>query len=819
MTVPSSSSKLNVSHINTQMDPFPLYKRLEFVICSGTFKPQQKPGGALDKGFKHDSRSWKDDKQRRCLTGRNGYALLTGCASNVTAIDIDDPDLPHNQRLSELLMTECNMIARTRKGFHYLFKYDSRIKTVAKQALALDTRNDGGLLYVAPSIYVTPDGESAVYEWDVTPDDLGETELRLLPEDVVEQLRTIHTDYLLPPPQPEPPQQATTTAIVPSTTPTDEEAAILQRLADEITNNDDYNDWLRNGLICFNEGLSLDTWERMSRRSSGYEPGACAKKWDTFRTVCDRKVTQATWWKWLQTHKPDRYADLKEYRDDVVTLLETVNHNDIAKYFYNLHPTSYVFNKALGWFSIGNHNIWERADKSHPNALKRHLSDTMQDLTREAKLAQAAKHKRRMDAGKGGQEDKAELFDHQTKMKTIIAAYKLFGSSEFCNGVISFLPAYYEDERLVDKMDMNRTVFAFSNGLYDIERAAFRSITPADWVCTTTGYPMPHHSIPAVRSELTSLMWNIFEDSDVTEYMWNVLSSALLGTNRWEELYTFTGSGGNGKGVLGELLKTVFGAYFISQDVSLFTKPRERADQPIPALVEARPCRLFMTTEPEADDKLQCGLLKKVSGGDQVEARTLHSPHIVKYVPQFTLILQTNTIPRLNKIDGGIQRRLRIIRFPFQFVAVPTLPHHRLGDPDVKDKKCKSAEWRDEFVLMLIERLQLIRKWKSLVPPLKVREVTTGYLDDHNPLKEWLEEKYIITHWEEDRVSASDMRRDFLYDKSDCNLSAVKFKELMGYNGVESKRANGGVFFVGLKVRETPPAPPQIETLPHIITS
>lgn len=785
------------------MDPAitALYKRLEFVLCSGTFSPVRKPDGSLDKNFRHDSRSWKDDRQRRCLTGRNGYALLTGCVSNVTAIDVDEPDLPHNQGLMELLTAECNMIARTRKGFHFLFRYDSRIKTVAKKALGLDTRNDGGLLYVAPSRYMTPEGEAVAYEWDVTPDDMGEVDLRVMPEAVVERLRSIHGDYLIA--EPVAPAPTTAAGAAPAAPPhDDEETGVLLRLAEEITNNSAYDDWLRNGLICFNEGLGLATWERMSAKAAGYEAGACAKKWASFSHACDRKVTQATWWKWLQTHKPDRYAALKEYRDDVIALLETVNHNDIAKYFYNLYPRNYVYNKALGWFAIGDNNIWERADKGLPNALKRHLADTMQDLTREAKSSQGARHKRRMERGKGGQEDKAELIDHQTKMKNIIAAYKLFGSSEFCNGVISFLPAYYEDEHLTEKMDMNRTVFAFSDGLYDIERGAFRPIEPTDWVCTTTGYPIPRQPNPVVRSELTSLMWNIFEDTEVTEYMWNVLSSAILGTNRWEELYTFTGSGGNGKGVLGELLKTAFGAYFITQDVALFTKPRERADQPIPALVEARPCRLFMTTEPEADDKLQCGLLKKVSGGDQVEARTLHSPHIIKYVPQFTLILQTNTIPRLNKIDGGIQRRLRIIRFPFQFVATPTLPHHRLGDPDVKDRKCKSVAWRDEFVLMLIERLQVIRKWKSLVPPLKVREVTSGYLDDHNPLKEWLEEHYIITHWDEDKVSASDMRRDFLADKPDSGLSVVKFKELMGYNGVESKRITAGVYFIGLKKRD-----------------
>jgi len=783
------------------MDLTALYNRLEFVLCSGTFNPRAKPDGSVDKNFKHDSFSWKDDRQRKCHEGRNGYALLTGAVSNVTAIDIDDPDAPHNQQLAELLTAECNMIARTRKGFHYLFKYDSRIRTVAKKILALDTRNDGGLLYVAPSHYTTPDKEEITYAWDVTPDDLGETELRLLPETVVARLRSLDAGYILESDDTIAHVSAPQEPVIPESTASID---ILQSLAAEITNNENYDDWLRNGIICFNEGLGLETWDKMSRKSAGYEPAACSQKWATFMGTCDRKITQATWWKWLKDNKPERYTDLKQFRNDIETLLETVNHNDIAKYFYNLYPKNYVYNKALGWNALGDNNIWERADKGLPNTLKRHLADTMQDLTREAKTTQTSKHKRRMDAGKGGQEDKSELIDHQTKMKNIIAAYKQFGSSEFCNGVISFLPAYYEDEHLTEKMDMNRTIFAFTNGLYDIEKEKFRSIEPTDWVCTTTGYAIPKSSVPAVRSELTTLMWNIFEDTDVTGYMWDVLSSALLGTNRWEELYTFTGSGGNGKGVLSELLKTAFGAYFISQDVALFTKPRERADQPIPALVEARPCRLFMTTEPEADDKLQCGLLKKISGGDQVEARTLHSPHIIKYVPQFTLILQTNTIPRLNKVDGGIQRRLRIIRFPFQFVGTPTLPHHRHGDPDVKDRKCKSAAWRDEFILMLIERLQVIRKWKSLVAPAKVREVTSGYLDEHNPLKEWLAEHYVITHWEGDHVSATEIRRDFLVDKPESTMTVVKFKELMGFNGVESKHTKHGNVFMGIKRKTTP---------------
>ena len=86
-----------------------------------------------------------------------------------------------------------------------------------------------------------------------------------------------------------------------------------------------------------------------------------------------------------------------------------------------------------------------------------------------------------------------------------------------------------------------------------------------------------------------------------------------------------------------------------------------------------------------------------------------------------------------------------------------------------------------------------------LLPP-RVREVTGGYLDEHNPLKEWLTENYIITHWEGDTVPATEMRADFLATQAAGNtVSAVKFKELMGYNGIEAKRNNRGIVFNGIK--------------------
>jgi phage/plasmid-associated DNA primase len=209
----------------------------------------------------------------------------------------------------------------------------------------------------------------------------------------------------------------------------------------------------------------------------------------------------------------------------------------------------------------------------------------------------------------------------------------------------------------------------------------------------------------------------------------------------------------------------------------------------------------MMTTEPETDDKLQGGLLKKISGGDPIEARTLHSKHIVKYVPQFKVILQMNNIPKMSKIDGGIERRMRIIQFPFKFVAKEKMcePYHRLGDPDVKEKHCKSPEWRDEFMLMLTEVYISIKDLKTLKTPPSVANATNDYIDDNNPLKLWLNKHYNITKDENHKIGATELKRSYLEDNNIEKIADASFKSLLEFNGVVRKRETAGVFYVGLK--------------------
>jgi P4 family phage/plasmid primase-like protien len=809
-----------------------LYERLGAVVISGNMSAKQNKKGEWKKIFGFRSK-WEQTTKHNYDKKQNGYAMLTGERHDMIAIDIDDPSLECAKELMEM-MSSCNLVAKTNKGFHYVWKYNEELKqTTGNDEIKIDIRSDGGCIFCEPTLAKAADGTVvAQYKWIKTPsiEEDGElADLEIIPQEVINYLGAIDPRYIggqqIEKVGDAVPVEASTEASDASevSEPKNEEVSaeaspkgspinqVLLKVIEALPVKylDNYSEWVKIGMVLYNENFPLSDWEHVSSRSDKYEEGACEKKWHTFQREKGTKVTGASLWKLLKESNPSAFWGLMEFRKDFWNLIECVNHIDVARYFYNINPDAYLWEETMGWYTLNFNNIWKHSEKAYPSGLKRHIADTMQDLANDTKKAELADYAKKMEAIKDNKVMQGQLLDqHRKKLGEIFAAYKTFGSSDFCNGVMSFLPSFYAMENLQETMDMNREIFAFTDGCFDLKKGVFRAISPHDYISTTTGFPAPKKSDPKVRTAIKKFLWTIFENEEDVTYLCQVLASCLFGSNRWEEFYVFTGTGGNGKGVISDLLKSCFGDYYLSVDITLFTKPLERKDQPVPALVEARSKRIMMTTEPESDDRLQSGLIKKISGGDIIEARTLHSKHIVKYVPQFKLILQVNDIPKVNKMDGGIERRMRIINFPFKFVSAEKMskPEHRLGDPDIKDKLCKCVEWRDEFLLILTEIYASIKDLKALSPPKSVAEATGEYFDDNNPIKTWLSNYYQITGKDEDKIGASELKRQYM---DDCNLEKASdtiFKQALSFNGILSKRTKTGMCYTGIKRKEKNPA-------------
>ena len=807
-----------------------MYDSRGFVYMNRRLEVEQNKKGEWKKKFKFpDEWEFKTTSDSKA-TNFNGYALITGKTSGITAIDIDDPEAEHNKGLMMLLDECCNMVAQTNKGFHYVFKYHPKIKGNQNHELALDTRNDNNCLFCEPTRDVyNPNRElCARYKWIKLPS--PEEELGEINDTIISYLGDLWPNYLFSDNYINEPKQQkisfpkvekkvqeveedvdeiketeNSTISSEASEPQDLSNNILVDIVNALPINfvDNRSDWINIGLIFFNENLTLDQFKEVSKRSTRYDEAGCITAWNSFKNDNrGRKITGATLWKLLKENNKTKFYELMEKREDFWKLVELLNHNDTSKYFYNNNPDAYTYNSNLGWFSLGKNNIWKTCGKETPSGLKRHIADTLQLFAKESWSAYCNTYSKKILKVADEESQKKMKVSMAKHLKLFESSYKAFGSNDFCNSVISMLPSLYENEKLEEVMDMNRDVFAFTDGLYDLKTSSFRCIMPQDYVSTTTGYEYPKSNNEDVRKEIMAMLWSIFEDNEVSDYILKVFGTCLSGKNRFEEFYVLTGSGRNGKGVLSDFLKYTFGDYYTTVDNTLITKPLDRKDQPIPALVEARPKRIMMTSEPEGDDKLQIGIIKKISGGDAVEARTLNSKHIYKYVPPYKLLIQANNVPRLSKVEQAAQARQRNILFPHKFVSNPTEPHHRQVDPDLKDKKIKSEAWRNEFMLMLIEKYNEVKDLKSLPAPKAVLASTNEYFDDNNPLKIWLDNHYIITKKNTDTIPALQLKRAYLTDMTIDSISDIKFKELMDFNNITRERKKTGMVYVGLVRKE-----------------
>jgi len=142
------------------------------------------------------------------------------------------------------------------------------------------------------------------------------------------------------------------------------ECTLLSKLLESIGEHrfDEYETWVKIGMICFNEGADVSVWDEYSQRSLKYKAGDCLAKWKTFTKS---SLSIATLWKWLQEDDMEAYERLKqddyEYRkvdfeqthfklmnpavyvriyNDKITLLK---HNDLLHMYSNLFCNNELF--------------------------------------------------------------------------------------------------------------------------------------------------------------------------------------------------------------------------------------------------------------------------------------------------------------------------------------------------------------------------------------------------------------------------------------------------------------------------------------------
>ena len=306
-------------------------------------------------------------------------------------------------------------------------------------------------------------------------------------------------------------------------------------------------------------------------------------------------------------------------------------------------------------------------------------------------------------------------------------------------------------------------MIGYENGVYDLNESTFRGGLPSDYVSLSTGLtlPVPQSSMPAkiddiiryaneidnyeeLKEGLNDFLEKVFPNEKVREYTMRFLSSCLSGEIREEKFYFWTGSGGNGKSKLIDLIEFALGDYSQSMGVEYLTTKKGSSSSASPEVESIKHARFVWMSEPEKNDVIYAGKLKLMTGGDKMTSRALYKG-TTNFDPQFKIILMCNDLPKLGGNDGGLWRRIEVVEYISKFTdnprPCPANPYQYEADEQLKKKL---ETWKVVFMIQMLEKYVVYNK-EGTKAPKEVKDKTKAYRASNDIISNWMDDDIMET--------------------------------------------------------------------------
>jgi P4 family phage/plasmid primase-like protien len=539
----------------------------------------------------------------------------------------------------------------------------------------------------------------------------------------------------------------------------------------------EYNKWVQVAICLHNIHPDLlDVFlDFSSQYEEKYNEADCIQKWTmlTFRNDGDR-IGEGTLRFWSREDNREGYDEIEKTNVSrlVIQACSGTEH-DVACVIHAKFRDSYIccdFGKNV-WYRWSGH-IWRETDRGVDLQLK--LSKeiagvffkTMDGITHEM-----ANRGLLNCTGEGkGDCNVCEYCQEEKKRSGLNAIYTKLKTTKFKDNVMRECRELFFDEEFTKKVDSNKDLIAFNNGVMDLIKMEFRDGKPEDYISFSTGIDYDSNK-PYYEYEEWSLVENFIQqvlpDHEVRKYFLKHLATNLLGGNTAQKFHVLTGSGSNGKSMITNLTSTALGDYACTVPISLFTQRRKGSGSAAPEVIRLKGRRFVTMQEPDEAIALNTGLMKEITSGENMYARDLFKSG-TEFEVQAKFHLACNDKPKINTTDGGTWRRLVVINFLSKFVPKPSESNEFPMDETIQFK-VKSKLWATPFLSYLVHLLKEEKGIRKLVAPPKVLEYTSEYQNDNDGIAKFISEKIslLVEGDEIQQVDKTTLRRVFKTWKDD----------------------------------------------------
>lgn len=709
-----------------------------FGSCAKMYLDDTGKKTTIKKGVHYDMKEWSKLSASKVNPNHEVVFALTGEKSGIVVVDFDTLEQYEDLINRGIFSNPTDYpTVKTRRGVHVYFKYTDKLHSLneeEKKVLNVDIQGNGKRVYYPGTTYKIDDKNCFTYQWKY------KTSLKDIPMELLEYINSCKKDFT----ESSPPNNITDISLS-----TFNES--LCNLIDEQYINDREH-WLKIIFAMKRSGISESFAHQWSLKATKCKI-LLDDDWNTTWNSEDNRdkgVGIGTIKYYAKLSNPIEYNKLtnKNAEEAYNNLINKPLHTeyDIALLFDIVEGDNVVYVKDTDSLYVWCNDKWF-LDEVKSGAILKTLISTNYYYYFETKKQLIISEINKLEST---EEDTRPLNDKLNKIKKIMDCLRT--TSHKSNIAKEIIGINLVKASCIE-FDNNPNLLGFKTKKLDLTTGKFSNIEYKDYITMSTGYNYVEPK-PEQYEVIKTLFEEVFPNEEIRKSFLSVLYNSLIGGQK-EKFTIARGEGGNGKGVIMELIKLMLGDYAYSAPVSLITKEMRGGANPEVANLNRK--RLVVMKEPSATDKLWLSNIKQLVGNTDINARGLYSGN-TKCVLEGTIILETNHSLNFNGKAGDAEmRRFIEIMFESTFTDDKTM----INDPtlqNVYEKKDLfiTSSFREEYKSVLLKYI-LDNAEKSIYVPDCVKQQTSQYIDNQNSFKFWLEDNYELTQDDTDVVKVKDM--------------------------------------------------------------
>lgn len=469
---------------------------------------------------------------------------------------------------------------------------------------------------------------------------------------------------------------------------------------------DNFDKWIRCGWALHNTNFRLFiSWIYFSSQSSKFNFDDIPGYYEMWKDMKDNGITERSIMYWSREENKAEYDRIrKDTIDHYIGLTEEkATEWDIANVLFQLYKDEYrcANLKKNIWYQFKRHR-WREIDSG--TTLRYNISKTLSRIYGD----KSGSCMEMSTASESVDKEKQEMYRKKAGNYADISS-SLKRTTFKQNIMKEAAEIFYQaDPDFTNNLDQNRGLLCFENGVWDFNNNIFRDGRPDDYITLTTGinYIPFNPNIDGdkiIKSEINDFMKKLFPVDELRRYIWEHLASTLIGKNKSQTFNIYNGCGRNGKTKLVDLMSMVMGDYKGVVPITLVTQKRNNIGSLSPEIAALKGVRYAVMSEPSKGDRLNDGIMKELTGEDPIQGRGLYKDSVT-FVPQFKLVVCTNTLFDIKSNDDGTWRRIRLCEFMSKFVKEPNpcedSPYEYKVDQDIGTK---FEKWKHIFMDMLVQ--------------------------------------------------------------------------------------------------------------------